>query len=181
MDCCIKGLNFRAVAKNLNQIALKNKICPKVAKFAKKLPSNLWLTLRRILGNTHKSFDSSPDDAREERKRKQKNLFPSLAGPPFQSLHSHTQKQPTLLLYRLLSWGLRARAGGGALARAPALFGKKLRNTHFQIKGIFDGIRIFVSRTKLWLVHLNPISSVLSLKTKPHLAVHFCVFTSQVM
>ena len=50
MDSCIKGLNFHAVAKNLNQIALKNKICPKGPKVAK-----LWLTLRRILGGTQKS------------------------------------------------------------------------------------------------------------------------------
>ena len=52
MDSCIRGLNFHAVAKNLNQIALKNKICPKGPKVAK-----LWLTLRRILGGTHKKFD----------------------------------------------------------------------------------------------------------------------------
>ena len=41
----------------------------------------------------------------------------------------------------------------------------KSRSTHFQIKGIFDGIRIFVWQTSpthpnLWLVRFDPISSV---------------------
>ena len=65
---------------------------------------------------------------------------------------------------------LRASAGEGAGGRQhlppPHLFEKKkLRNTHFQWKGIFDGIRIFVWRTSpthrnLWLVRFDPISSV---------------------
>ena len=41
--------------------------------------------------------------------------------------------------------------GGAGGARVPPLFAKKiiikLRNTHFRIKGIFDGIRIIDWRT----------------------------------
>ena len=40
-----------------------------------------------------------------------------------------------------------AQGGGGGGGRSPTLKKKKLRNTQFQIKGIFDRIRIFVWRT----------------------------------
>ena len=63
---------------------------------------------------------------------------------------------------------LRARAkvgaGRGGRGRASPLFKKKKkRNTHFLIKGIFDGIRMLDWRTSpdhpnLWLVRFDPIS-----------------------
>ena len=87
----------------------------------------------------------------------------------------------TVSLKRLL-WSFNNTVLGG---RASPLFEKKLRNTHFQIKRIFDGIRIVVWRTSpkhpnLWLVRFDPISSEVSLKTtiftKLHLVgVDFCV------
>ena len=75
---------------------------------------------------------------------------------------------------------------GWGVQGLPAFWKKKLRNIHFQIKRIFDGIRIFVWRTSpkhlnLWLVRFDPISSVshkTTIFTKLHLVVDFCVFTS---
>ena len=80
-------------------------------------------------------------------------------------------------------------AGGGS-PPPPHFLKKKLRNTQFQIKGIFVGIGIFVWRTlpkhpNIRLVRFDPISSVVSLKTiictKLHSVVDFCVFTCQVI
>ena len=76
----------------------------------------------------------------------------------------------------------------------PPSFWKKnitLRNTHFQIKGIFDGIRVLDWRSlpmhpNLWLVHFDPIShgkpqNAYLYKTALSRIVDFCVFTSRVM
>ena len=74
----------------------------------------------------------------------------------------HTSIAPSMV-----SSSLTARAGGagGAPHFLKTKIIIKLRNTHFQIKGIFDGIRIFVWQTSpthpnLWLVRFDPISSV---------------------
>ena len=71
------------------------------------------------------------------------------------------------LLYHRARAGRRA-GGGGSMPPPPPTphFLEKiiiLRNTHFQIKGIFDGITIFDWRTSpkhrnLWLVRFDPIS-----------------------
>ena len=72
----------------------------------------------------------------------------------------------------MISSSLTARAGGGAPPFLKTKILIKLRNTHFKIKGIFDGIRIFVWQTSpthpnLWLVRFDPMSSVVSLPPSP--------------
>ena len=79
----------------------------------------------------------------------------------------HTNITPSMV-----SSSLTARAGGGAPPFWKTKIIIKLRNTHFQIKGIFDGIRIFVWQTSpthpnLWLVRFDPMSSVVSLHPLP--------------
>ena len=79
----------------------------------------------------------------------------------------HTSITPSMV-----SSSLTARAGGGAPPFLKTKILIKLRNTHFKIKGIFDGIRIFVWQTSpthpnLWLVRFDPMSSVVSLPPSP--------------
>ena len=70
----------------------------------------------------------------------------------------HVCNDPSQEMLVLWKWKQGPRRGRG-WGPGPSHFGKKikLRNTHFQIKGIFDGIRIFDWRTSpkhpnLWLV-----------------------------
>ena len=78
----------------------------------------------------------------------------------------------------------RGRGWGGA---APHFLKKKKRNTHFEIKGIFDRIGIFDWQTSpkhpnLWLVRFDPISygdpqNDYLYKTQGHPATIFCKIT----
>ena len=77
-------------------------------------------------------------------------------------LRLHTRIAPSMV-----SSSLRARARGRAPHFLKTKIIIKLKDAHFQIKGIFGGIRIFVWRTSpthpnLWLVRFDPISSLVS-------------------